>query len=396
MLLGNVNRHLNILDYALGSLWRNRFKNCGVLLVFSLVIFIIASFRLVTSSLDNSAEQVLSSVPDITVQKMTAGRQDVVQRIDIAEIAGIFGISEIKPRIWGYYFDELNGANYTVIGDAAFDAREQLPGLAIDYRGTYGERAGVSPVVVGQSIITSKNLVVRNSFSLFRPDLSLKSFYLSGVFAETTSLVTSDLIVMGIEDAADLFGLADGELTDIIVSVANPTEIDTVARKISERIVGSRVITKQQIRKTYRAAFGWRSGFGLACLLGSIAAFIIFAWDKASGLSEEQRREVAILKAVGWQTTDVMSVRFWESVVISILAYVLGYLMASAHVLVFDGLLLKPVLLGWSVLNPPLSLLPVFHLSDLLLIFSISVLPYLAATIMPAWRSALVRPDSIV
>lgn len=396
MAFSNLNRHRNILDYALGSLWRNRFKNIGVFLVFSLVIFIMASFRLVTSSLDNAAEQLLTAVPDITVQKMTAGRQDVLRYKDMAEIEELFGIKELKPRIWGYYFDELNGANYTVIGDPSFDGRQQMPGLSIVNQPDDGSRQGVSPVVIGQSVIYSKNLAGRHSFSLFRPDLSLKSFYVTGAFAENTSLVTSDLIIMGIEAAADLFGMGEGELTDLVVSVGNPTEIDTIAKKISERIPGSRVITKKQIQKTYRAAFGWRSGLGLICLLGSVCAFIILAWDKASGLSEEQRREVGILKAVGWQTADVMSVRFWESVVISMLSFTAGYTVAWAHVLWFDGFLFRPVLLGWSVLRPPLTLLPVFRLADLILIFSISILPYLAATVMPAWRSALIRPDSIV
>lgn len=396
MAFSNLNRHRNILDYALGSLWRNRFKNTGVFLVFSLVIFIIASFRLVTSSLDNAAEQLLTAVPDITVQKMTAGRQDVLRYQDMAEIEELFGIRDLKPRIWGYYFDELNGANYTVIGDLSFDDRQQMPGLSIVYQLDDGSRQGVSPAVIGQSVINSKNLTGRHTFSLFRPDLSLKSFYVTGAFTESTSLVTSDLIVTGIEAAADLFGMGDGELTDLVVSVGNPTEIDTIAKKISERIPGSRVITKKQIQKTYRAAFGWRSGLGLVCLLGSVGAFIILAWDKASGLSEEQRREVGILKAVGWQTADVMSVRFWESVVISILSFTAGYTVAWAHVLWFDGFLFRPILLGWSVLRPPLTLFPIFRLADLILIFSISILPYLAATVMPAWRSALVRPDSIV
>lgn len=396
MARGDINRHLNILDYALGSLWRNRFKNSGVLLVFSMVIFIIASFRLVASSLDYSAELLLTSVPDITVQKMTAGRQDVLHYSDVKEIEGLFGIKEIKPRIWGYYFDELNGANYTVIGDAAFHAREQLPGISIVYRAGDSVGKGTSPVIAGKSVIAAKHLEGRNSFSLFRPDLSLKSFYLSGLFAETTALVTADLMVMEIEAAADLFAMGGDELTDITISVSNPAETDMIAQKISGLIPGSRVITKKQIRKTYRAAFGWRSGFGLVCLLGSVAAFIIFAWDKASGLSEDQRREVAILKAVGWQTADVMNIRFWESVVISFFAFSIGYMLAWVHVAWFDGLLFKPVLLGWSVLDPPLSLLPVFNFSDLMLIFSISILPYLAATVMPAWRSALVRPDAIV
>ena len=392
----NVSRQRNILDYALGSLWRNRFKNTGVFLVFSLVIFIIASFRLITGSLEHAAEQLLTAVPDITIQKLTAGRQDVILLKELSELKKIFGISEIKPRIWGYYFDELSGANYTVIGDAAFDDHRQLPGISVAYRADDDMDPGVSRAVIGQSVHDSKNLAGRHSFSLFRPDLSLKSFYVTGTFAETTALVTADLIVTGLNDASDLFGMREGEMTDLLVSVRNPAEIETIAKKISERITGSRVITKRQIRKTYRAAFGWRSGFGLVCLLGSVGAFIILAWDKASGLSEEQKREVGILKAVGWLTADVMSVRFWESVVISFLAFSIGYTMAWAHVLFFDGLLFKPILLGWSVLTPPLSLVPVFRLADLMLIFSISVLPYLAATVIPAWRSALVRPDSIV
>ena len=42
----------------------------------------------------------------------------------------------------------------------------------------------------------------------------------------------------------------------------------------------------------------WRSGILLFVLSGSLLAFVIFAWDKASGLSETERKEIAILKAL--------------------------------------------------------------------------------------------------
>ena len=32
------------------------------------------------------------------------------------KLSGIFGIRDVVPRIWGYYFDEVEGANYTVLG----------------------------------------------------------------------------------------------------------------------------------------------------------------------------------------------------------------------------------------------------------------------------------------
>ena len=46
----------------------------------------------------------------------------------------------------------------------------------------------------------------------------------------------------------------------------------------------------------------------LIIIIGTaLAAFVILAWDKASGLSQEEKREVAILKMLGWQTGDVMA-----------------------------------------------------------------------------------------
>jgi ABC-type lipoprotein release transport system permease subunit len=92
----------------------------------------------------------------------------------------------------------------------------------------------------------------------------------------------------------------------------------------------------------------------------------------------------------------VITLRFWESMVICALAFGFGYVLAWIHVLYFDALLFRPVLLGWSVLRPPVSLAVQFRLTDLLIIFSLSVLPYLAATVVPAWRSATIRPDSVV
>lgn len=396
MLVHFYHRQRNILDHGLSSLWRNGLKNGGVVLVFSFVIFMVTSFSLVVGSLERSAERILESVPDITVQQMSAGRQVALRQHDARVLTDIFGISRILPRVWGYYFDETNGANYTVIGDSRFGGEGTLAGLDIIYEENNPLSFPTIPVVIGQGIKRNLQLQGRRNFSLFRPDLSLMSFRVVGEFSSNTALVTDDLMVMGLDAAQKLFAMNDEAVTDFLVSVANPEEITTIAAKISELLPGSRVVTREQIGKTYRVAFGWRSGFGLICLFGSLAAFIILAWDKATGLSPEQRREVGILKALGWQTGDVMVLRFWESAAVSLSAFLLGYSLAWAHLLWFDGTLFSPVLLGWSVLKPPLHLFPVFRAEDILIIFCLSVLPYLAATVIPAWRSAMVRPDSVV
>ena len=75
MALRYIDRQLNIADYALSGLKRRIGRNIVVVLIFALVIFMVASFSLTTTSLKKSAGRLLETVPDITVQQMSAGRQ---------------------------------------------------------------------------------------------------------------------------------------------------------------------------------------------------------------------------------------------------------------------------------------------------------------------------------
>lgn len=379
-----MGRLLNILDYALLSLRRKVFKNLAVGIILSLIVFLFSSFQLVSRGLTDSAERLLQSAPDITVQGMSAGRQVALPLDVISDLEAIYGISSIEKRIWGYYFDESNGANYTVIG-LSQDVKEQT-----------ANALKIGEVRVSRKVSELLQLGDRSHFSLFKPDLSQKAFKVVETFPDYADIVVADLIFMNIEDARELFAVKPGFVTDLMVEVVNPVEIDTVARKVSDLLPWSRVITKNQILKTYKVVFSWRSGFGMICLLTSVLAFAILCWDKASGLSMEEVREIGILKLVGWQTSDIVLLRFSESLVVGGCSFSAGYLMSWLHVSVFDGALFRPVLLGWSVLKPGISLLPIFAIGDLFLVLAVSIVPYLAATAVPGWRAAAVRADSVV
>lgn len=395
MLLVYLKQQLNLLDYGISSLWRKKIKNIGLLAVFAAVIFLFSSYQLLTTGLTHLAANVLQTVPHITVQQLQAGRQVPIGGAATAALEDIFGINSIEGRIWGYYFDEVNGANYTVMGVDFSSMNTTLSATSLA-SGRFPAENERGKAVISEPVRRNMQLGNRRFFSLFRPDLSMASFETVGLFGAQSAIVTDDLILVTTTDARDLFAIEKHLFTDILVMVSNPAEIDTVAKKISDRLPGVRVVTRDQIRKTYDVVFGWRSGFGLFCLLSSVAAFTILAWDKASGLSAEEKTEVAVLKMLGWQSSDIMAVRFWESLVLALTSFVVGYSLAWLHIGYFNGLLFQPLLLGWSVLQPSYSITPVVSGSDLLLIFSLSVVPYLAATVVPAWRSGLVRPDTVV
>ena len=166
----SLTRSLNILDYATSLLLRQKFKNLGILIVFAAVIFLLTSLQLVNSALRNSADTILTTVPDITVQQMSGGRQVPFTGNYGNSLKNVFGIKKIRERIWGYYFDEKNGANYTVVGLAPSAVSADLA-MVLDW-GKLPEAPG--EVIVAAAVAESMQLGERRKFSLFRPDLSLQ------------------------------------------------------------------------------------------------------------------------------------------------------------------------------------------------------------------------------
>ena len=134
----------------------------------------------------------------------------------------------------------------------------------------------------------------------------------------------------------------------------------------------------------------------LTCLPACLFAFLILAWDKASGLSAEERREIGILKAIGWETSDIILVKFWEGTIVSLSSFMTGVILAYLHVYFGSAVLFEPVLQGWSVLYPRFSLTPFINGLQLATVFSLTVIPYTIATIVPSWKAAIVDPDSQV
>jgi ABC-type lipoprotein release transport system permease subunit len=125
-----------------------------------------------------------------------------------------------------------------------------------------------------------------------------------------------------------------------------------------------------------------------------VLSFIIFAWDKATGLSAEERKEIGILKSIGWESSDVLLLKVWEGSVVSLTAFLSGVLLAYLHVFFFSASLFEHALKGWSVLFPRYRLLPALDGYQLTVLFFLTVLPYTAATLVPIWRAATVDPDA--
>lgn len=372
-----LNRQRALLDFALSSLRRRLGKTLGLALVYTLVVGVLASVMLFSHALRREAALVLAGTPEVLVQRLVAGRHDLIPAEHLAAIRGVRGVKGAEGRLWGYLFDPAAAANYTLMvpGDRGIE-----PGNA----------------VVGSGVADARGVAPGDLMSFRAHDGTLVQFRIQEVVDKDSALVTADLFLVSEGDYRRLFGIPEGRFTDIVVTVRNPREVRTVAEKIDAALPDTRIILRDEILRTYESVFDWREGIVLLLLSAAVLAFGIFAWEKASGLSAEERREIGILKAVGWETSDVIRLKAFEGMVVSLGAFLGGYLLAYLHVFHWGAALFEPVLKGWAVLYPDFRLTPFVDELQVATLFFFTVFPYTLANVVPIWRAATVDPDQVM
>ena len=376
-MLAFLRKQKYLIDYTLASLLRRTGKNLGLLTVYALIVFMLASVMLFAHALRYEAGLTLQSTPEIIVQRMQAGRHAMIPAEYLQHIGRMRGVTKKEGRLWGYYYDSAVKANYTVMTGAQDDA-------------------ALTEITIGSGIARVRGLTIGDYLTLRSQSGDAFSFKITAVLETESELVSADLLLMAPGAFRRVFGIEEGLYTDLALSVRNPREIAKVAEKLAKLLPDTRLITREEILRTYDAVFSWRQGVVFILLVGAILAFVIFAWDKASGLSAEERREIGVLKAIGWETADIMRMKFWEGAIISLTAFLIGYVAAYVHVFFASVSLFEPVLKGWSVLYPQFRLTPSVDGLQVATLFFFSVLPYIVATIVPIWRTSITDPDAVM
>jgi ABC-type lipoprotein release transport system permease subunit len=375
--MGAFERQRNILDFTLSSILRRKARSAALLLLYALVVAVLASVLFFTGAVRREAALLLKDSPEMVLQRTVMGRHSLLPSSYIETASRIRGVQGARGRLWGYYYDPVAGANYT------FMAKEDFA-------------HGPGSAVLGRGVARARLAEKGDLLPLRAHDGGQRAFRVADVLSPGSELLASDMILVSVEDFRELFGIAGGLFTDAALSVRNERELPTIARKITEALPDSRPVIRSEVLRTYQSVFNWRGGMIAVVLSAAVLAFVIFAADRASGLSAEERREIGVLKAVGWETGDVLWMKFWEGACVSLVGYLLGVTLGYAHVFVFDSAVFEPALKGWSVLYPEFRLTPVIEFSDLGVLFALTVLPYTAATVVPSWKASVAEPDMVM
>ncbi len=370
------------------------------LAVFVPLFLIMACASVMTFIKDGILRDALLSadaLPDITVQQVLGGRMAPLENDLALEISGYANVLRVARRVWGYVPINVPGGtvSYTLMG---IDPTEKSSAGDISLALVSGRfiKPGERGCAVVGAIFARQNRARPGDAITLKDEMGNESrFDIVGVFSSRVTIYSADLIVTDIESARAFFGYSSAQSSDLGVYLENPLYTDQVASFINASRKNVRVITKEAQSNMAKRAYGCRSGVFQLLWLILLLTVLVLAWAQASSITLEMRKEIGVLKAIGWQTLDIIELKMMEILIVGFGGTLSGILFGILY-LCIGAPFVKNYFLGWAVVYPDFPLPVHIEWSSIFMLLVTGLLPLCVATVFPAWFQGTVEPDSAI
>ena len=388
---------LNKLNFLLILLLTYRKKHLSVFVLSTLLIALLSSVLFLSASIKQDIFATLEPQADFTIQRYKAGKVLNTPQAWIDEFLVFDGVSKVQGRVYGMHFYEPSEQYFMIVGLDLYDTQvvEGMKKLVntIDIDKFLAKKS----MIIGSGV--KKFLDEYHYFESYTfrpPDRTKEKVYIYDTFEPSSDIVSSDMIIMSMQNARKILGVEDGYVTDIVLSTPNQEEIETIYNKLRVSHFDMRIIQKDTIKREYENLYNYKGGLFLVLYIIVFVSFMLILFSRYSMISSRDSKEVAILRLSGWQIREVLLFKLFENFLIIVFAYIVGIFFAYFFVYVLDAPLLKYIFLGYSNLQNSTSFSPVISLSLLSLIFILFVVPFLAAIIIPLWQVSIKEPSEVL
>jgi len=322
--------------------------------------------------------------PDVYITGDTYGSNAPLPVSTADRIAALHGVTRVVPRVIGRTYTQGTFLAILGIDPTALPASIRL---VEGHEPTAG-----GDVMIGRRAAKYLRIRVGSQFSLSRK--SDLTFRVVGLFESPLTAWEADLMVMSFGDAADLFGTPD-KATDLMVWTRPGYEriIDAIVRLPQEEPGPLlRVQTKDLVGRYTQRGFNVRAGI-FAGFYAIVLGLGIPCIGVISGLGvSERRRETGVMKALGWQTREVLEMVAIEHLIVGLVSVPLILVAATAWVDLLGARGLKVFFVPNSEIMAPFPipwrLFPVPALPVGMLALVLTMVGGLYST----WRAAVVPP----
>jgi len=360
---------MNFFQFALINITRN-FKNfIGVFVFFALFVFIASGVIFSVYSIQNYKQNQVKNSYEIQVVNKIGGYFYPIDLSVLDDVLMINGIENIKIKINGIYQSAF--ATINVVSDKNVD---------------------------NNTIAISKNLHKKLKKFFFIKDFNfitkdgIKKLKISKIFDDQSFL--NQTLKLNPEDARDVFGYDEDEASVMYLDVPNKSEVYVVVEKLQAILPTATILTKEDRLKMIDKKYDFKSGIVLSIFTLSFLTFLVIFYNAAMNGLKTGRKNIGILRAIGWSINDVLKFKFFESVITSLGAFFVGVVLAYFYTFKISGNIFVKIFVDEKAVDLDAFLLkPDFDIKAFVLLFFIIIIPYLASSLYPSYKSAVIDPN---
>ena len=357
----------NLSEYAIILLLKDRADHLFSFLIFTFIVSLLSSVLFISDSIQLDLIEATRFQPDIVIENTLAGRAYKLNDEDKLIASQIEGVSVVEGVVEGDYYFAQQRVWFHLIGDASMPIKEIRLG------------EGVKEAIKAWHYSDELN------FFTMKGKITLK---VAKTESKQTDILTNDVIFMHPANARAILDFKIDEYSKLYVTVPNPNEVGELSLKIAAALPSSKVTSKEDIMASYQNLFYYKGGLFMILYLVCMVSFLILLKNQISLVYGEKKKEIAILRSIGYGIKDIITLKFIQNAFVALSAFLLGIALAYVYVFVFQAPLLRAIFLG-SELSHSIELTPVVDFQILFLLFLFSVIPFLACVILPSWKIAI-------
>ncbi|MGB9936188.1 MAG: ABC transporter permease [Methanobacterium sp.] len=373
---------MNYLGLIIKNPFRNKTRTSLAIIGIAIGIATIVALGLITGGLKTSTESTLKSGgAEVTVIQsgtdgFMSGSIDQNRVTDIKNISGIkdtAGILRKSVSIKESSSSSLGPGGFILSG---ID-REKLNLVGVDnVNGTLFSNGDVNEIIIGKSASQNLNKTIGDTITLFNKDFKITGIYETGNFIQDAGGYISLNKMQNLTNEND-------KVSSIAVKITDNANATEVGKSIENAYL-------DELSTTTGAAGAERINQGLSFIdtatwAISLLAIIIGGVGVINTMIMsvyERTREIGVLKAVGWRSRRILGMILGESIVLTIIAALVGIIVGIVGVEVL--LSLTPSTQG--------IIKPAYSLELFLRALGIAFLVGIIGGIYPAYRASRLAP----
>ncbi len=356
----------NFINYAVVLLFKDRKDHLFSFCLFALIIFVLSSVLFISGSIQHDLINLVKDRSSIVVSAFRTGKNDLMHPGYIYDISKIDGVSDVRGVVDGEYYFVQKHVWFHLYEDDSLKEDE---------------------MIVGEGVKAAMNeLYYDESFNFLTEERMIPVKILKTMPAQS-GLITNNAIFLHPNTLRAILNLKDEEYTKLYVEVPNTDEISEVALKIENLYPNSFALSIEDEVAKVRHLYYYKGGIFMSIYVSVMLIFFVLLKNQISLAYGSKKREIAILRSIGFCIKDIIFLKFIQNFIVSVSAFLLGVMLAYLFVFVFNAPLLKGIFLGDELLNFT-NFTPILEFDKLFLIFVFGVIPFLAFVLIPSWRVA--------